>query len=335
MIFKLSICIPTYNRAGFISSTLESIVSQLCSDIEIVIMDGASTDNTEAVVEKFQRQYKNIRYFRGETNSGVDADLATSIILAQGEFCWLMSSDDLLTSDAIHRVLTEIESGCDIYLCNRTECSKDMAPIQKQYWFPKGIEDQIFELKDGNALREYLDATSMVGALFSYIPCVIVRRNDWLSIQGSDEFFGTGYSHVFRLFSIIKKGCRLKYICASLVLCRMDNDSFSSKGVVNRYLLDFNGYKRIADSLFLDDITHASFLSVLIREHKWYRILKLRANVISSEEWFNIKNILLGIGYSPFTLLLCGLFGKFKKLVSLLILVKINRKRSILNSYNN
>jgi abequosyltransferase len=325
MTFKLSICIPTYNRARFIAATLESIVSQLRSDVEIVIMDGASTDNTEAVVEKFQRQYENIRYFRGETNSGVDADLATSINLAQGEFCWLMSSDDLLTSEAIHRVLTEIESGSDIYLCNRTECSKEMVPIQKQYWFPKTIEDRIFELKDGNALREYLDATSTLGGLFSYIPCVIVRKNDWLSIQGADEFFNTGYSHVFRLFSIIKKGCRLTYIRAALVLCRMDNDSFSSKGLVNRYLLDFNGYKRIADSLFSDDITHTAFLSVLIREHKWYRILKLRAHVKNNREWQSLKSILLEIGYSPFTLALCGWLGDFKKLVSLMVLVKKNR----------
>jgi len=91
--YKLSICIPTYNRADYIGETLSSIISQSGDDIEIVIVDGASTDNTEGVVNEFQGRFENIHYHREKKNNGVDADLAKSVALAQGEYCWLMLSE--------------------------------------------------------------------------------------------------------------------------------------------------------------------------------------------------------------------------------------------------
>lgn len=320
MTIRLSICIPTYNRSQFIGVTLNNIISQCNDEVEIVIMDGASTDNTESVVQEFQERFDNIRYCRGQKNMGVDADLAKAIILAQGEYCWLMSSDDLLTSKAVSVVLSEIESGCGIYLCNRTECTKEMVPVIRQYWFPRKFNDHIFNLFSGDDLREYFGATNLIGAIFSYIPCIIVRRMLWLSIDGSEEFFGTGYAHVYTLLSIIKNKCKLKYIRSSLVLCRMDNDSFSSNGLVSRYMLDFNGYLRIANKLFSDDRrTREMFLKVMTREHRWFRLLKLRAHAGDGQKWLEIRNLLLEFGYSQLVINLCGFFGGFHRLVFALV----------------
>ncbi len=49
----LSICIATYNRAEYIGETLESIIPQVTDEVEIVIVDGASTDNTSSVVKHY------------------------------------------------------------------------------------------------------------------------------------------------------------------------------------------------------------------------------------------------------------------------------------------
>ena len=49
----VSICIPTLNRGDFISETLDSITSQITNDIEIIILDGGSTDNTKEVVQYY------------------------------------------------------------------------------------------------------------------------------------------------------------------------------------------------------------------------------------------------------------------------------------------
>ena len=56
---KLSICIATFNRSEFISDTLESILTQVTSDCEVVVSDNASTDNTEEVVSQYAERKKN------------------------------------------------------------------------------------------------------------------------------------------------------------------------------------------------------------------------------------------------------------------------------------
>jgi glycosyltransferase involved in cell wall biosynthesis len=61
--FDLSICIATYNRANYISETLNSIVAQLLDNVEVVIVDGASTDNTKEVVSIFVDKYPNFKYY--------------------------------------------------------------------------------------------------------------------------------------------------------------------------------------------------------------------------------------------------------------------------------
>ncbi len=66
----LSICIPTYNRAEHLEKCLEAIVNQECFDnqVEVVISDNCSTDDTQTVSLRYQEKYSNINYFRNEKN---------------------------------------------------------------------------------------------------------------------------------------------------------------------------------------------------------------------------------------------------------------------------
>ena len=66
---KLSICIATLNRGKYLSETLNSIIPQMNSSVEIIIVDGASTDNTQMVVSEFLSKNINIKYCREEINS--------------------------------------------------------------------------------------------------------------------------------------------------------------------------------------------------------------------------------------------------------------------------
>jgi glycosyltransferase involved in cell wall biosynthesis len=67
----LSICIPTYNRAEYLDKSIASIIRQKefhRGDVELVIADNASDDNTEEVVKKYQEKYENIVYFKNNEN---------------------------------------------------------------------------------------------------------------------------------------------------------------------------------------------------------------------------------------------------------------------------
>ena len=68
---KVSICLLTYNRAGLISQTIETILNQSLSDFELIINDNCSSDETESICREFAKQDNRIRYYRNQTNLGL------------------------------------------------------------------------------------------------------------------------------------------------------------------------------------------------------------------------------------------------------------------------
>ncbi len=88
---KVSVIIPTYNRAGYIVKTLESVFAQTYTDYEVIVVDDGSTDDTEEVLKPY---YDRIIYIRKE-NGGQGSARNVGIKLAKGEYVAFLDSDDL------------------------------------------------------------------------------------------------------------------------------------------------------------------------------------------------------------------------------------------------
>jgi abequosyltransferase len=312
---RLSICIPTYNFGAFIGETLESVVHQATDAVEVVVLDGASTDNTEEVVRKFQSRIPHLSYHRMEQKGGIDHDLARTVALARGEYCWLLSSDDVLTPGAVRRMLDELYSRHDVYLCSRTECDRFLTPFHDQRWLSDDVHDRTFTFKGSSDFIEYFQKALSIGALFSYISSIIVERNKWNSVPFPDELNGSNYAHVAVLFTILKRGGTLRYIEEPLVLCRGDNDSFASRDITNRFLIDFRGYERLARHLYPDEQLREAFLAVVQREHKWYRFMGLRSH-LSWSEWTSFEQTLHASGYARWKLATVRIAGALQPLMA-------------------
>ena len=100
---KISICIPTYNRANHLNNCLESIaLNKTTSSIEyeVCISDNFSSDNTEEVVRSFQNKIP-INYYKNTSNIGRNNNYLNVVNIANGDFIWLIGDDDLLLSNAI------------------------------------------------------------------------------------------------------------------------------------------------------------------------------------------------------------------------------------------
>ena len=95
---KLSICIPTYNRAQHLSNCLQSLISMRKPEgfqFEICISDNGSNDNTKEVVNNAKKEIR-INYNRNESNLGIARNFLKVVSMAKGEFVWLIGDDDLL-----------------------------------------------------------------------------------------------------------------------------------------------------------------------------------------------------------------------------------------------
>lgn len=90
---KVSVIIPTYNRAHVVHRSIESALSQTCKDLEVLIVDDGSTDETFDAVKPFFR-FPQVRYLRHETNKGHQAARNTGIKNARGDYIAFLDSDD-------------------------------------------------------------------------------------------------------------------------------------------------------------------------------------------------------------------------------------------------
>lgn len=290
---------PTYNNGAYIAEALRSVASAPPGAVEIVVLDGGSQDNTAGVVRALEREQPNIRYVRQEARGGIDRDLARSVELATGEYCWLLSADDALAPGALGRLLRECDAGCDVLLANRTWCDVQLRPIGAQAWLADTPADTVFDLRDRRQIERYLGRASSLGALFSFMSTIGFRRNRWLESAPSRGLVGSNYAHVERLFAMARRSGRLKYVAEPLVLCRSGNDSFATEGLASRLAIDLRGYLKLSQALFPDDADlQRQFRAVLRREHSWRVWMYAREVTHDRSRWRDLEDLLRVYGFS-------------------------------------
>ena len=218
---KLSICIATYNRAKYISETLDSILIQNSPEIEIIIVDGASTDNTTEIIDGYKKLYDNIFYFRLSIKGGVDHDYDKSVEFAKGKYCWLFPDDDLMINGAIKTVLSEIN--------NNNYSLIVVDAIVKNIDFSHTILPQRMNInKDivvpGNDLDKLFKFTI---PHLSFIGAVIIDRSVWLTRERM-TYFNSEFIHIGVIFQNYLPN-RILLIKKPLVIIRFGNAQWTDR----------------------------------------------------------------------------------------------------------
>lgn len=184
----LSICIGTFNRAGFIGETIESIIAQAPSDCEIVVSDNASTDGTEELVLKYARSCDRLRYVKQETNVGLDRNFDRAVELARGEYCWLLSDDDLLKPGAIAAVLEVLRQDYVLVLINGDHWDLGLSKVLAPNFF--GIDsDRVYGAGELDRLFEDIGKCSIC------ISCYVIKRAVWIARE-KKKYYGSMFIHV-------------------------------------------------------------------------------------------------------------------------------------------
>lgn len=110
---KISIIIPTYNVSEYITDCLESIAKQTYKgDIECIIVDDCSKDNSVQIIKEYIKQYNGsvtFKLIRRNTNGGASATRNTGIIQASGEYVMFVDGDDWITSNCLEGMIHLLE----------------------------------------------------------------------------------------------------------------------------------------------------------------------------------------------------------------------------------
>ena len=105
---KVSVIIPVYNVGEYISKCINSVINQTYDNIEIIIIDDYSTDNSGIICDEFKEKYKEIILIHNEKNEGVSYCRNKGIELSTGEYILFVDGDDYIDSTLVEKVVKKI-----------------------------------------------------------------------------------------------------------------------------------------------------------------------------------------------------------------------------------
>lgn len=114
----VSIITPTYNARSYVKEAIDSALAQTHRNIEIIVVDDGSTDNTKEIVVPYVEK-KQIKYIY-QKNGGISAARNAGIKKAKGEYIALLDADDVFLPEKIKKQVTHLESNpsCDVSYCD-------------------------------------------------------------------------------------------------------------------------------------------------------------------------------------------------------------------------
>ena len=267
---KISIIIPVYNSSKYLDECLKSILSQTYSNLEIICVNDASTDNSLEILESFAQKDSRIKIISYEENKGQGYARNLAIDEATGEYIGFVDSDDTVEINYFEYLLNKsVEHGADISSANVLYVFKN-GDIKKGDWL------YLFEY-DKHILIDIKDKIAAVYRNNHSSPCKHLYKKSFIKKCNID--FVSGYYHEDQYFNV-----KAFYYANKIVLEKENSPSY-------------NYYVRGGSSMTLSDIDsryEKSFFDLFF-------VLNFIIDFLKKE---NADKVLFDILYKDFTIIL-------------------------------
>lgn len=288
---KVSICVPVYNVEKYIRRCIESLLNQTHQDIEVIIVNDCSPDNSSTIIQEYAKKDSRVVVFNHDINKGLMTARRTAYMNAKGDYITFVDSDDYLPNDSIEKLLNAIQtssadvvSGCIEYIsCNGT---KTVWQNQLSYGY-----DQVSVLK------------SLLTREFGHNLCSKIFRRELLQSKTYISYDNCNNGEDAILFYQIVRNCKKIINIPNVVYHYCQNIhsstqvSLSDSGV--RSILIANKVTQEVCSLYpplyklLFNYLSPSIVSLCLRRYIDIAKLKKYVHEYGLEEFVKLKNILL------------------------------------------
>jgi glycosyltransferase involved in cell wall biosynthesis len=147
---RISVVVPTYNRADRLRRALVSVASQTFADFECIVVDDASTEDVESVVAEFDKRF---RLIRREPNGGCSAARLYGFGCAKGEYAMTLDSDNELLPWVFDRAIFQLD----------LPANAEVGGVTGQYIFPDGLRNRVRNRERVVTPIEYSNTPPIVG----------------------------------------------------------------------------------------------------------------------------------------------------------------------------
>ncbi len=299
--YKISVIIPTYNVEKYIEVCINSVINQTIGfdNIELIVVDDCSTDNTYKILEEYCKKYNNFFLFKTDKKSGVGGKPRNiGINNAHGKYLMFSDADDFFTLNACEIMYNAIEQkNADFIIANWSYADEDGTPYDRPIFdlerfkpFKLSINDCVDSFYVMNSSmcnkifnREFIEKHNM--RCLEYVPgedthfamCAFLEADNVYYIDNIMYYYRQRYNENSCSTSF---NCSLKYFQGMNVSYKAVYDKFKLKGQLNFYRfvyarnMTYLLYKFI-DSTLLSDAERVEILTSM----KWFYALSLELNV--------------------------------------------------------
>lgn len=182
----LSLCIPTYNRCKLLEEQiirLTSLPLEVLDQIEIIISDNCSDDETEQIVENYISKGFNCKYFKNPYNLGMDGNFVSCFRKATGKYVWLLGDDDIIIEKGFEELLRFIREGDYglVHISQKNEENKSYVIYHDDELFCREISYWSTFIS-ANIVRtkyvSYVDFDKYMGTWFTLMPLYIMSLHN-------------------------------------------------------------------------------------------------------------------------------------------------------------
>jgi len=172
----ISIVIPIYNKEKYLKRTLDSVVNQTHKNLEIILIDDDSTDNSLKICEEYRKKDKRIIIYKKTKNEGVSAARNIGLEIAKGEYIGFVDADDYIKENMYEKLINNIMK----YDVDFVQCGLEYNGTQKSFTNDK----ELLLYNNQNAIEFYLNGDHFSGTIWNKL-----FKKDFIK----DMYFCTDY----------------------------------------------------------------------------------------------------------------------------------------------
>jgi len=244
----VSIIVITYNSSKYVLETLESAKAQTYQNIELIVSDDCSSDNTLEICRSWlnenQQRFKRVELVTSEKNTGIAPNCNRGLKAAKGEWVKLIAGDDILLTDCINLNILEAERSDYLFFFSKL---KIRSPILRIKISKESLFDDYYKYFLGNQFNNLINY-----GYFFPTPTFFFNLSELLKIGLFNEKYN--YQEDFPMwFKILKNGYRFGFINEYTVIYRIhDNSIYNNKFIVNKQWL--KSFKKFFYAEFLPEL---------------------------------------------------------------------------------
>lgn len=222
----IGILIPVYNVADYVEECIESILTQIDTRASILIMNDASTDNSAAIIKRFEN-HPQVQIFDAPHNRGLSATRNALFDMAQTQYIWFIDSDDVMYEGAYKSVMSQIEKLNSDVLCADYVSLRGKKEVKKKAFIGKANKNYI------NKRNSFLD--NIIENNSNHVWNKVFRRQVIQDIRFKE---GLNFEDILYMTDISLKSFQYSYLKQPVIKYR-EREGSILKNLDKKYVDDY------------------------------------------------------------------------------------------------